>query len=328
MVGGAGNFMNNKLYAQDPRLMSRTRGEYLLLHGDGSRTRQVIHTLRGPENPRRLTANYRDGLLLTTVRTFLDSHSVHAGEDYYYNEDTIFGVDWTGSYCCTTGNVTGVTVPLLAMGMTNGWEFASVEGIAERAASADKTVAFVTGDGALGKGNYHETFTMASLFQLPILFVIRSNGWAMSTPVERSVAFRCMADMARAYQIPFESVDGNDVLAVRNTVRQAAEAVRAGGGPGIIEARTYRMAAHSSNDEDDYRPAEVKKHWAAKDPLTVMESIMKQFGVPQEEADAIKNDAIARVDAAFERCRDYSMADVGQVIEQMRATVDHMWGRE
>lgn len=55
---------------------------------------------------------------------------------------------------------------------------------------------------------------------------------------------------------------------------------------------------------------------------------MKQFGVPQEEADAIKNDAIARVDAAFERCRDYPMADVGQVIEQMRATVDHMWGRE
>lgn len=145
VVGGAGNFMNNKLYAQDPRLMSHTRGEYLLLHGDGSRTRQVIHTLRGPENPRCLTANYRDGLLLTTVRTFLDSHSVHAGEDYYYNEDTIFGVDWTGSYCCTTGNVTGVTVPLLAMGMTNGWEFASVEGIAERAASVDKTVAFVEG---------------------------------------------------------------------------------------------------------------------------------------------------------------------------------------
>lgn len=200
--------------------------------------------------------------------------------------------------------------------------------LAQKMKKTGKIVAFVTGDGTLGKGNYHETFTMASLFQLPILFVIRSNGWAMSTPVERSVAFRCMADMARAYQIPFESVDGNDALAVRNTVRQAAEAVRAGGGPVIIEARTYRMAAHSSNDEDDYRPAEVKKHWAAKDPLTVMESIMKQFGVPQEEADAIKNDAIARVDAAFERCRDYPMADVGQVIEQMRATVDHMWGRE
>lgn len=145
VVGGAGNFMNNKLYAQDPRLMSRTRGEYLLLHGDGRRTKEIIHTMRGPENRRCLTANYRDGLLLTTVRTFLDSHSVHAGEDYYYNEDTIFGVDWTGSYCCTTGNVTGVTVPFLAMGMTKGWEFASVEGIVERAASEDKTVAFVEG---------------------------------------------------------------------------------------------------------------------------------------------------------------------------------------
>lgn len=145
VVGGASNFMNNKLYAQDPRLMSRTRGEYLLLHGDGSRTTERIHTVRGSENPRCLTANYRDGLLLTTVRTFLDSHSVRAESDYYYDEDTILGVDWTGSYCCTTGNVTGITVPALLMGMTNGWEFSSVEGIAERSASRDKTVAFVEG---------------------------------------------------------------------------------------------------------------------------------------------------------------------------------------
>ncbi len=145
VVGGAGSFMNNKLYAQDPRLLSRTRGKYPLLHGDGSVTEEVIHTVRRPANERSFTANYRDGLLLTTVRTFLDSWCVRAKEDYFYNEDTISGVDWTGSYCCTTGNVTGITVPLLVMGMTNGWEFSSVEGIAERAVSRDKTVAFVEG---------------------------------------------------------------------------------------------------------------------------------------------------------------------------------------
>lgn len=145
VVGGAGNFMNNKLYAQDVSLMSRTRKEYTLLHGDGSRTREIIHTARTPQNKRSLTANYRDGLLSTTVRRFLDSSCVRAGSDYHYDADTISGVDWSGCYCCTTGNVAGVTVPLLLMGMTGGWEFSSVEGIAERAASQDKTVAFVEG---------------------------------------------------------------------------------------------------------------------------------------------------------------------------------------
>lgn len=200
--------------------------------------------------------------------------------------------------------------------------------LAQKMKKTGKIVAFVTGDGTLGKGNYHETFTMASLFKLPIIFVIRSNGWAMSTSVERSVAFRRVSDMAQAYQIPAETVDGNDVLAVRNTVREAAEFARSGNGPVIIEAKTYRMAAHSSHDEDDYRPVEIKKHWAAKDPLTVMENIMRQFDIPQDEIDAIKDDAIARVDAAFEKCKDNPRADVSLVIEKQKATVNHMWGRD
>lgn len=145
IAGGASNFMNNKLYAQDVSLMSRTRKEYTLLHGDGSRTQEIIHTVRKPQNNRSLTANYRDGIRVTTVRTFLDSLCVRTLENYSYNADTLQGVDWEGSYCCTTGNISGVTVPLLLMGMTAGWEFASVEGISDRAGSKDKTVAFVEG---------------------------------------------------------------------------------------------------------------------------------------------------------------------------------------
>lgn len=145
IVGGAWNFMNNKLYAQDTSLMSRTRNEYLLLRGDGSRTKEIIRTVRPAQNDRSLTANYRDGLLITTVRNFLDSHSVRTTSDYHYDADTIYGIDWASSYCCTTGNMAEITAPLLVMGMTNGWEFSSVEGIAERAGSKDKTVAFVEG---------------------------------------------------------------------------------------------------------------------------------------------------------------------------------------
>lgn len=145
IVGGAWNFMNNKLYAQDVSLLSRTRKEYTLLHGDGTRTTEIVRTVRTPQNDRSLTANFRDGLMFTSVRLFLDSYCVRTTDDYHFDADTIYGVDWESSYCCTTGNVSGITVPMLIMGMTNGWEFSSVEGIAERAASKDKTVAFVEG---------------------------------------------------------------------------------------------------------------------------------------------------------------------------------------
>lgn len=200
--------------------------------------------------------------------------------------------------------------------------------LAQKLKKTGKVVAFVTGDGTLGKGNYHETFTMASLFKLPIVFVIRSNGWAMSTTVERSVAFRRVSDLANAYQMREEIVDGNDVLAVRDTVRQAAEYARQGNGPVIVEAKTYRMAAHSSNDEDDYRPAEIKQHWAAKDPLLVMERIMQEFNIPEAEISSIKDQAKKSVADAFEKCQSYPGADVSLVLEKEIATVNHMWGRE
>lgn len=145
ITAAANNFMNNKLYAQDISLMNHTRKEYTLLHGDGTETKEIIHTVRPPQNRRSMTANYRDGLLLTTVKTFLDSYSVRTTPDYYFDADTIYGVDWESCYCCTTGNISGVTVPLLLMGMTGNWEFSSVEGISERAGSKDKTIAFVEG---------------------------------------------------------------------------------------------------------------------------------------------------------------------------------------
>lgn len=200
--------------------------------------------------------------------------------------------------------------------------------MAQKMQKTGKIVAFVTGDGTLGKGNYHETFTMASLFKMPIVFVIRSNGWAMSTSVRRSVAFRRVSDMADAYQIPCTTVDGNDVLAVYNEVKEAAEYARSGNGPVMVECTTYRMAPHSSHDEDDYRPAEIKQHWAAKDPVETIERIMVQFGIPEEEIRQIKDEIKQRVADALEKSKSLPMADINVVREKEIATVNHMWGRD
>lgn len=138
-------FMNNKLYAQDIRLMSHTRGAWPLLHADGSTTQEIVHSVRKPANNKSLTASYNKGALRTTVRTFLTSYAVRTCEGYGYNEDAVFGIDWQSSYNCPPGNVQGVMAPLLVMGMTAGWEYLASETIYENAKSPDKTLVFVEG---------------------------------------------------------------------------------------------------------------------------------------------------------------------------------------
>jgi hypothetical protein len=125
--------------------MSRTREKRVLLHAGGAETLETIRTTRAPQNKKSYTGMYRDGVLATTVKTFLDALCVRATDEYFYDADTVYGIDWAGSYSCTTGNITGVSAPLLVMGMTTGWEYACAETIYENAAGIDKTVAYVEG---------------------------------------------------------------------------------------------------------------------------------------------------------------------------------------
>ena len=143
--GGAQSFFNNKLYAQDPRLLSHTVGEYLLLHPDGKRSREVIRSLRGPENPVCYTDSYWEGARMLSVRTYLSSYAVRTEEDYGFDESRVWGIDWSSTYASPVGNMEHVHVPTLVMGMTAGWEFLASETIYEHAASKDKTIAFVKG---------------------------------------------------------------------------------------------------------------------------------------------------------------------------------------
>lgn len=143
--GAAQSFFNNKLYAQDPRLMSHTQGAYTLLHPDGSRTTEVIHSIRGPENERSFTPSFWEGARFLSVKTYLTSYAVRTEPDYGYDEDHMWGVDWDSSYSCPPGNVKHISAPMLIMGMTAGWEFLASETIYKMAASKDKTIAFVEG---------------------------------------------------------------------------------------------------------------------------------------------------------------------------------------
>jgi hypothetical protein len=143
--GAEQGFLNNKLYAQDIRLMSHTRKKWPLLKANGGIVTEIARSLRKPENPRSLTASYHEGALITTVRNYLNSYAVRTGDDYGYNEDSVYGIDWSSAYSCVPGNINGVSVPLLVMGMTGNWEYLASESIYENAGSKDKTLVFVEG---------------------------------------------------------------------------------------------------------------------------------------------------------------------------------------
>lgn len=123
------------------------------------------------------------------------------------------------------------------------------------------------GDGAVNEGIFHESLNMAALWDLPVLFLCENNQYAMSMPVTRATAKLPIAEKAGAYGMPGYHVDGNDVLQVYEVISQAAEHVRQGDGPVLVEAVTYRYFGHSKSDRNLYRSEDEIDEWKKNDPI-------------------------------------------------------------
>lgn len=124
------------------------------------------------------------------------------------------------------------------------------------------------GDGATSTGAFHVACNMAAVDKAPVVFLCRNNGWAISTPRQGQTRTPTLAQKAIAYGMPGVLVDGNDILALVQVTRAAADRARAGLGPTLIEARTYRIGAHSTSDDPSaYRDADEAKRWTGRDPL-------------------------------------------------------------
>jgi TPP-dependent pyruvate/acetoin dehydrogenase alpha subunit len=130
------------------------------------------------------------------------------------------------------------------------------------------------GDGATNTGAFHEALNFASVQKLPVVFIVENNGYAYSTPAYKQFAIENLSDRALAYGIPGESVDGNDVLAVIETVGRAVEQVRSGKGPALVECKTFRVRGHSEADKADYVPQKLREEWLAKDPIARFEEYL------------------------------------------------------
>jgi pyruvate dehydrogenase E1 component alpha subunit len=133
---------------------------------------------------------------------------------------------------------------------------------------SDGVVAAYVGDGGTSKGDFHEALNMAAVMQVPCIFVVQNNQWAISVPLAEQTRVTRLADKAAAYGMPGIRCDGNDVLACLAAMQQAVDRARRGLGPSLIEAVTYRMGAHTTSDDPTrYRSDSEVAEWARRDPI-------------------------------------------------------------
>lgn len=158
------------------------------------------------------------------------------------------------------------------------------------------------GDGALAEGALHESFNLAALWKLPVLLVCENNGWSEFSPASKQLATQ-PAKLAQAFGIPNETVDGNDVVAVRDAAVAAAEAVRSGGGPYLIECKTVRVRGHFEGDPQKYRDAAEIEATGRKDPLQRAEDELRKLGAAEADIIAAADAAKHRVDEAVAAAR-------------------------
>ncbi|HYM50471.1 MAG TPA: pyruvate dehydrogenase (acetyl-transferring) E1 component subunit alpha [Candidatus Limnocylindrales bacterium] len=140
--------------------------------------------------------------------------------------------------------------------------------LADRMQGRNRVTACFFGEGAVAEGVFHESINLAALWHLPLLLCCENNLYAMGTALERSESETNLAGKAASYRVPSRAVEGMDVLAVEAASKDAAEAIRGGGGPQFLEYRTYRFRPHSMFDAELYRSKEEIQEWKKRDPIT------------------------------------------------------------
>jgi len=151
--------------------------------------------------------------------------------------------------------------------------------LADKLQNRSRVTACFFGDGAVAEGEFHESLNLAALWKLPVMFLCENNLFAMGTALARHQSQTDIVRKADAYAIPAEAVDGMDVLAVESATRKAVDFVRQGGGPYLIEYRTYRFRAHSMYDAELYRSKQEVAQWKQRDPITMLERPLRVNGL-------------------------------------------------
>lgn len=184
---------------------------------------------------------------------------------------------------------------------------------------ADEVVAVYFGDGAASEGDVNEALNWAAAARLPVLFFVQNNQWAISTPTHTQMGSP-LHRRAAGFGIPGFHVDGNDALAVHEVTRQAVEYARAGNGPVLVEAQTYRLAGHSSSDDPKrYRDDSDVDAWTARDPLTRLRVLLETTGTPARWFDRLDESLEKLAETTRAECRALAGPDFDDLFDAVYA---------
>ncbi|TFH33629.1 MAG: thiamine pyrophosphate-dependent dehydrogenase E1 component subunit alpha [Anaerolineales bacterium] len=201
-----------------------------------------------------------------------------------------------------------------------GLPIASGVGLSIKLRGTDQVCLVLFGDGAANEGAFHESLNLASIWDLPVIFYCENNQYAMSMAVERAFNIEHISDRACAYNIPGETVDGNDFFEVYQAVSRAATRARAGEGPTLIEAVTYRWKGHSRSDRQSYRTREEIKEWQQRDPIPRFSAILQAAGMLSEEQHAaLRENASRAIEEALAFAEASPEPDVANIMDGLYA---------
>lgn len=214
-----------------------------------------------------------------------------------------------------------VHVPVLPPSITVGGHMVHAVGLGWAAKLRGESRIAITyfGDGATSEGDFHEAMNFAAVFSVPCVFFCQNNGWAISLPREEQTRSETIAQKAIAYGMPGVQIDGNDLLAVYQTTKEAIERARGGEGPTLIEAVTYRLGPHTTADDPGrYRAEGLTEEWRRRDPLERVRLFLSEREVwSQSWQQQIEKEAAEEVDLAIERAEGMSPLGPGEIFDAM-----------
>jgi len=200
---------------------------------------------------------------------------------------------------------------------------------AEKYKGTDHVCVCYMGDGAVRQGALNETFNMAALWKLPVIFVCENNGYAMGTSVARTTAEVDIYKLGIPYGIPSSPVDGMDPVAVHNAMDEAAQRARAGEGPTFLEARTYRFKGHSMSDPQKYRTKEEVESYKLKDPIEIVKQAIEKEGYADEKwFEEIAAKVKAQVDEAVQFAEESPWPEASELYTDVYVQNDYPYIRD
>lgn len=204
--------------------------------------------------------------------------------------------------------------------VSGGFPISCGAALTQKYKKTDKIVLCFGGDGSTNEGNFHEALNLASIWKLPVLFIIENNFYGLSTPIEKHMNISDISKRAESYGIPGMTIDGNNAIEVYNSTCKAADYVRSGEGPFLLVTETYRYNGHSKSDPQVYRTREEINEWREYDPIDNLKYYLLENNMIEGKLlDQLQEQARQSIEDAVEFAVNSSEPDVMSVLDDVYA---------